>query len=145
MTVPTTNIEQGLPRYIDFNDAAAKEAFVSQLRRLTGVYRISVTKRQRRRSLEQNAYLWGVVYPALASGISAAWGESMTPDEVHLFCKHRFLSRAVINRDTGEEMGRISPSSARLNVQEFSEYIEQLNKFAGEFLGCVIPPAASEY
>ncbi len=140
---PTTNIEQGIPRYVNFSDAAAKEALVSQLRRLTGVYRVSVVKRQRRRSLEQNAFLWGPVYSTIAKGIYDAWGESLSVDEVHILCKSKFLGKPIVNRTTGEEVGRTFPSSAKLDVKQFSEYLENINRFAGEFLGCVIPPAAT--
>ena len=111
--------------------------------RLSGNFYVSITKKQNRRTQQQNKYLFGVVYVCVANGIRESWGESMTTDEAHVYCKDRFLSRPVIDRNTGEIKGKTFPTSKTLSISEFSEYIEKISRFAAESLSVVIPPANS--
>jgi hypothetical protein len=80
-----------------------------------------------------------VVYPYVAQGMHDQWGDTITSDEAHIFCKGRFLSRPIVNRETGQEMGVAFPSTTKLTTTEFKEYIEKIARFAAESLGVVIP------
>jgi hypothetical protein len=51
-----------------------------------GVYEISINKFRKSRSLQQNRYMWGVVYKLIADHTG------YTADEVHQLMKDRFLS-----------------------------------------------------
>ncbi len=124
---------------INFANDAEKAAFVRKVQGLSGVFNIRISKHQRRRSMEQNRFYWGIILPCICQGIAEAWGERITVDEAHLLLKQKFLSRPLVNQNTGEEMARVWPSSAGLNVAQFSKYIEQIAQFAAQFLGCVIP------
>jgi hypothetical protein len=135
------NLERQNLQIVNFADAVEKSAFVRKVQSLNGKFWVKITKYQRRRSLEQNAFYWGVVLPLVCGGIAEAWGEPIMVDEAHLLMKTMFLSRPIIDHRTGEQMGRVPPSSAKLNVQEFSNYIEQISQFAAASLGCVMPEA----
>ncbi len=137
------NIEKQIVQDVNFSDEHAKAAFIGQLRHLTGLFSIKMSRRKRKRTHQQNAYLWSTVYVALAAGFREAWGESFSVDEVHIICKEMFLSRPVINRDTGEIVAHTYPSSAVLSIQDFSDYLEKIFKFAGESLNCVVPSPVS--
>ncbi len=139
------SIERIVSRQINFGDAAAKSAFVRQVQALDGIFDVSITKRKRKRSNPQNSYYWAAIIPSVAAGLREAWGESLSADEVHILLKDMFLARSIVNRETGEEIGRVHPSSAVLSVEEFSEYIEKIMKFAASSLGTVIPSASEHF
>ena len=83
-----------------------------------------------KRSNSQNAYLWGVIY----KHIGEYTGHSS--EEVHEFCKARFLPRSFVVIG-GVEMPSIK-STTQLTVPEFSEYVDRVTAFAGE-LGIELP------
>lgn len=126
-------------RVVNFSDATEKSKVLSYIRTLGGKYRVLIAKDRQTRSKKQNAYLWGVAYPFVASGLQEAWGETLNNDEVHEFLKDRFLSKPVVNRKNGELMGKTKGSSKVLNTKEFTEYLEQIFKFSAESLGVTIP------
>lgn len=136
------NLERSSIQHLNFSDGSVKASFVRKIQLLDGTYRIEMSKVKRRRSNEQNAYLWGIVYPAVSDALYEAWGERLTTDEVHIMMKGMFLSRPIVNRQTGEEISKVWPSSATLNIQQFSEYIEQISKFVAQSFGVCIPEAA---
>jgi hypothetical protein len=74
-----------------------------------------------------------------------AWGESVTVEEAHFFCKDKFLSRPILDHNTGEVRGKTFPSSADKDTKQFAEYIDHIIKFAAEDLGMEIPEADSSY
>jgi hypothetical protein len=109
--------------------------FKALLARLEGKQiALRVTKHHHSRSLNQNAYYWGIVIPLLAESCG------YEDEEMHDALKHRFL------RDRANEKGGLVlvRSSAALNTAEFTEYIEQIRRLAAE-MGVAIPdPAAVE-
>jgi hypothetical protein len=91
--------------------------------------RVTVEKYVRRRSLEQNAYLWGVVYPKILKecGESAKWraedlhemflGEWSGWEEFEIFGKKR---RRPIHR------------SHNLTTVDFADFVTSIQHFAAE-------------
>ena len=136
------NLDRQNIQIVNFDDAAAKSAFVRRISALTGKFSVRMTKYRARRSGQQNRFYWGIILPCICDGIAEAWGEPITADEVHLLLKQMFLSRPVVNHQTGQEMARVWPSSASLNVADFSAYIEKIAKFAAESLGVVLPESS---
>lgn len=83
--------------------------------------------REKTRSLEQNAYYWGVVVKILA-------GETgYTKDEMHEALKVKFL--------TYENVKGIPTvlSTTKLNTKQFEVYLEMVRRWAAMDLGIVIP------
>lgn len=126
---------------LDLSDRVGKRNLLTQIGAMQGLYEVKVEPRRVTRSNAQNAYLWAVVYPAVRLGIAEAWGEELTVDEVHLLMRDRFLTRPVVNRKTGEVVQSIPGSTAALSTAEFSRYIDEIVKFAGDMLNVEIPPA----
>ncbi len=95
-------------------------------------WRVVVEEFKPRRSLSQNAYLFGVVYPALLAHL-----DGWEADDVHEY----FLGEHF-GWETLEGLGRkrVKPlrRSSKLTKQEFSDYIAFIQKRAAE-IGVFIP------
>lgn len=106
-----------------------------------GIHRVTVTRVKAQRSLSQNAYLWGVVYPCICPALSECEGEQIDALTAHEFFKERFLRRAIVNKATGEVMGGCTRSSTELDVAEFSDFLQKIIRWAQEKLGLNVPAA----
>lgn len=126
---------------INFSSEPARERFIDQVRHLSGMFKVSIARHRRGRSLRQNAYYWAVVMPAICQGFAEAWGQQVGPDEAHELCPQWFLSRPLVDQATGEQMGVIPGHSSKLDVAEFQNYLERISRFAAERLGVVVPAA----
>jgi hypothetical protein len=102
--------------------------FLKYLASLEGkAVQITVGREVRRRTLPQNAYLWGVVYKL----ISETTGH--TPDELHAAFKYMYSPKAVVG-------SLVVPKSTRTHdTLEMTEYIERIRQWAVETLGMNIP------
>lgn len=103
-----------------------------------GEYMIEVKKVRKKRSNDQNAWLWGVIYPMLLDGLVDAGWEITDTEQVHEFFKSQMTSDRVINKHTGEVI-EIPESTANMDTLTFSTYCEKLREYASEFLGVDIP------
>ncbi len=89
-------------------------------------------KRKSQRSLDQNAWIWGVAYPLLAFGIGY---------DAH---EHEDLHYSLIEKWGGTHfdtrLRTLVPNkrSSHLTTKEFSDYMEWLVRFAAE-CGVIIP------
>jgi hypothetical protein len=99
---------------------------------------LTLTERKRKRSLEQNAWLWGVALPAIAEhcGYDHHEHERLHYDLLAV----RFGTVAVAPLIPGAPP-RIVPAqtSSPMNTREFSDYMEWLVRYAAETFGIVIP------
>lgn len=106
-----------------------------------GTFRIEVTKVRGKRSNEQNAWLWGCIYPLMLVGLNGAgWGFASI-EQVHEFCKAQFNGERVVNADTGEVF-MIPSSTAQMDTLTFATYCDKLREYGREFLGIEIPEPA---
>ncbi len=132
MTEFVLHIEQGQIG----NKKHVREAF-SNLK--DGQYLVSI-KWAKRRSARQNAYYHGIVCSLVAKGLKeAGYDEIEDSEDAHMILKQMFLSRKVINQNTGELLTEITGSTTKLTTIEFEEYMEKCRRFAAEFLGMSIP------
>jgi hypothetical protein len=83
------------------------------------------------RTLNQNAYLWGVVYKLIADYTGCS------EKAIHLFCKKKFLKRKFM-KVLGEEVEDES-STTHLSKLDFSDYVEEIRAFFGQEYGIIIP------
>jgi hypothetical protein len=93
------------------------------------------------RSTKANAFYWGVVLQALADHTGHL------PEELHEILKAKFLPKALAVCDlNGELRGEyvIGGSTASLSVEEFSDYMNRIIRWADEELGVLIPHPDSE-
>jgi len=99
---------------------------------------ITIEKKRRKRSNEQNAYLWGCVYPLVKIGFFESYGEVFSIEEVHEILKMKFNSIDLINEDTGEVV--VAPKSTTKNSKfEQEQYHEHIRNFAKEWFNIYIP------
>lgn len=91
-----------------------------------GKWEIEVVRRREKRSGAQNRLLWAI-YTAIAD----ATGH--TPEEIHDYCKRRFLPPRVIA--LGEAEIEVPASTAVQDVPAFSDYVERVQAFASNELG----------
>lgn len=103
-----------------------------------GCYMLNITKQRRGRTLNQNDWLWGAVYPILLDGLLDAGWEFTSVEQVHEFFKKLMAHEQVVNFDTGEIV-EIPKSTATMDTQQFATYIEKLREYAQEFLNVTIP------
>lgn len=103
-----------------------------------GSYMLSITKQKMGRTLNQNEWLWGCVYPILLDGLLDAGWEFTSVEQVHEFFKRLMAQDRVVNYETGEIV-EIPKSTATMDTQQFSTYIDKLREYAEEFLNVTIP------
>jgi hypothetical protein len=93
---------------------------------------VAVEERKDQRTLNQNAYLWGVVCKLICDYT----GDE--PESFHEWAKDKFLGKkTVVIR--GEER-QVTRSTTELTKDEFFDvYVEPLRRWAAVELECVIP------
>lgn len=98
---------------------------------------ITIEKKRKKRSLPQNNYMWGCLYPAVQEGIKELWGESLSIEEVHYLMRMKFHYREIIDTATGE-INRIPKSTTEFTTTDAMTYYMEIQKWALEYLGITI-------
>ena len=96
-----------------------------------------VSKKTNSRSLPQNKLYWEWLK------IIADYLGEYDKDEVHEILKHKFLAKKqieIVSKATGEiESTKINTSTTKLTTKEMSEYMDEINRWALNFLGIFLP------
>lgn len=103
-----------------------------------GEYQIEIKRKRKPRSNEQNAWLWGCIYPLLLDGLIDLGWEFTDVEQVHEFFKVQMTNDRVINKDTGEIV-EFPSSTAKMDTIAFSTYTDRLRQYAKEYLNIDIP------
>ena len=98
-----------------------------------GIYLVEVKKVRKPRSNDQNAWLWGCIYPLLLDAMIDAGWEFTNTEQLHEFFKAQMTADEVVNRETGEIV-KFPSSTSRMSTVEFSAYCEKLREYAREYL-----------
>lgn len=124
----------------DNGDITLPRRFKSDVARLFSGREIVLTveRKRKKRSLNQNAYYWAVVIQMIYEAMNDA-GDNVTIKEVHEFLKFRFLRIQKVDQNTGVLLYEYSRSTSALKTFEFSIYVDQCIQFAATFLGITIP------
>ena len=99
---------------------------------------ITIEKKRKKRSNNQNAYYHGIVIPILKQGFYNNLGEHVGTDEIHTFLKNRFLFKEIVNEQNAEII-KMPQSTTELSTIQFEEYLDKIREFATEFLSIQIP------
>lgn len=99
---------------------------------------LTIEKKRKKRSNEQNAYYHGVIIPLCQDGFKNVFGEHFSAAEVHDYLKAKFLFKEVLNQNTGE-IERFPKSTTENSTVEMEIYHDNIRAFASEFLGIEIP------
>jgi hypothetical protein len=90
---------------------------------------VIVRKETKTRTNQQNRYLFGVVYAI----ISDCTGYD--PEQVHDAMKVKFASKHLDNGLV------ITERTSKMTTERMTQYIDDIKRWASEFLGCYIPDA----
>jgi hypothetical protein len=97
---------------------------------------LKIQKYRKSRSLNQNNYMWGVVYQHVENDTG------MDVDDVHRFCTKKFLTvrTQIVNKKTGEVLEEETiRSTTDLDTGEMETYLEQVRRFFLTELSIMIP------
>ena len=115
-----------------------QERFKKELKTFEGcTVTLTVHKKKNKRSNAQNAYYWGVVVPLVQEGVRDM-GDKLTADQIHEMLKRECLKGELINKNTGQVVN-FARSTTGITTTEFMDFIEDIQRFAAEFLGIEIP------
>lgn len=103
-----------------------------------GRYMITTQKIRGKRTVNQNEYLWGLVYPLLLDSLVNEGWEFTSTEQVHEFFKSLVAKREVVNYSTGEIVS-IPVSTSEMDTVQFSSYLQEIRKYAKEYLNLEIP------
>lgn len=100
---------------------------------------ISVKRYHKQRSLKQNAYYHGCIIPYVQGGLLDMGFEKhiLGAETVHDMLKNKFLKEDV-PVESGEFITLVK-STSDLSTVEFMDYIDEIKKWAAEFLNINIP------
>jgi hypothetical protein len=127
--------------YGDIKDSLLKirgrKSFDLEIAMMTGnEVEIIVRKKKKTRSLNQNAYYWGVVIPIIKQGLFDL-GIIFSHEQCHDLLKFRFLKEDQHLKD-GLFVERIK-STTELSTSEFMDYMSDVTRWAAEYLSISIP------
>ena len=93
------------------------------------IWDIRIAEWEPRRSVEANKRLW-----ALHQLAAQSTGHSV--EEMHEFCKYKFLPHALVK--VGAQTSEVSTSSAALHTKEFREFMDAVEAFYISELGLLL-------
>ena len=100
-------------------------------------YKITFGLYKGKHSAEQQGYYWGVVIPTIQAFIRESRGDDYSCDDIHEWYRDQFLPKRVVTIKGIEKVVR--PSTSKLSVAEYSEYLELVIHHCAEN-GIYIPP-----
>lgn len=101
-----------------------------------GEVEVVVSRRGRPRTNKQNRWYWGVVVKMIAEYAHE------DPEKIHEFLKGEFCIQDIVViklKDGSEATRKIPMSTTKLLTTGFNKYKEDIQSWAREFLGLIIP------
>jgi hypothetical protein len=101
---------------------------------------LTLEEKKNRRTNQQNAYLWGIVYKVALDGFIELGNEGLTVDDIHDFFKEKFLPRdkVIVINSTGEVIP-VAISTKALSSEGMRTYIEKIARWCATYLNLIIP------
>jgi len=90
---------------------------------------VIVRKETKTRTNQQNRYLWGIVYAIISDNTG------YDPEQVHDAMKVKFASKHLDNGLV------ITERTSKMTTERMTQYIDDIKRWAAEFLGLYIPDA----
>lgn len=99
---------------------------------------VTVERKRKRRSPEQNKYYWGIVINILAHSFKELNPQLiLTPKDVHEWAKERFLPMItdleIFELDTPEGKKEMRRTTTRLTTSQFMDYITLIQEWSAEY------------
>lgn len=98
---------------------------------------ISFKEVKRTRSLNQNAFYWGVVIP-MVRGMFAEHGSDIADDALHVYLKREIGGMVETIHDPHGVVHQVVTTSTELTTNEWEDYLTKIRAWAAEF-GLIIP------
>ena len=119
-----------------------RDAFLNGYKQFEGQNIImTYFKKPDKRSIHQNAFMWGHVYKVISDHTG------FRPEEVHNYFRDRFLplrKRVAVDPTTGERVVHQElESTTKLSVKQFTDYLDQIMQFSIQELECNFDDAAT--
>jgi hypothetical protein len=131
---------------INFDQPQAVAGFIDRLRTLKGAWTFIVKRYRRPRTLKQNAYLWGVVYPKLTEYMRETAGDDEWDNaRSHEFMGEKFLAIEVRSKLDGRYLGKVIRTTTKLDTAEMTRYIEDCRMWMRRELGIDTPDPDPNY
>lgn len=102
-----------------------------------GRYLIKIEPKKKR-TLPQNAYIHGVLFPELANAFKDAGYEGIDAQLAKDIAKKEFLTKQIVNSETGEVKEYVKDTS-KLSTLEMNEFIESVIRYAAVNMNYEIP------
>lgn len=99
---------------------------------------ITIEKKFRKRSSNQNAFYWGVLIPIISELLQDATGNFFSSEETHDVLKSNCNYKELISETTGE-ITKIPISTTELTTLEWLEYIEKVEHFVFDYFSVTLP------
>lgn len=100
------------------------------------VHVVEIKEYKKNRSLEQNSLHWDRL-DVIRLHIADSTGQVYSQEELHDFFKSKFLPIKFI--DVGGEIVEVRRSTKKLNTKEFSEFMDQIDRYCIERLNLFLP------
>lgn len=100
--------------------------------------KLTFEKKTKQRSINQNAYYWGVIVEIVRGCLHDLTGDVYTKEETHEFLKAKFLFKEVVNEATGEIIN-VPKSTTENSTTDCEVYHEEIRRFALSFFDTIIP------
>ena len=101
--------------------------------------KFSITKISKKRSVNQNAFYWGVWIPIFQKLFMDEWQEFKTPKEVHEILKTACNYEERVNEATGEVF-KFPKSTTKMSTYEWEkEFKPKVKQFAFDFFHVALP------
>lgn len=122
----------------DDKEKIRAETYLNKLRSTPTIRMVEIKAKRKKRTDDQNEWLWGCIYPMLLYALVNEGWEYTNVEQVHEFFKQRFTADEVVNKHTGEII-TFPSSTASMDTVTFSSYCEHLRTYALEYLDLEIP------
>lgn len=93
------------------------------------------------RSLAQNRYLWGVVYPTIRQHLRELTGDDFTSDEIHAYNMTKIQGiKTEVKVIAGEEYIYLrDKKSSEMSIEEFTTMVDNIIQYSAEKWQLEIP------
>lgn len=97
---------------------------------------ISIQKKKRQRSSQQNAYYWGLLLPLTTEAVKTEWGEIWSNEKAHEFYKSMFLFNE--KQKEGKTV-KVPKSTSENSTLQQEDYHLQIRGFLLEWFNVSAP------
>lgn len=127
---------------VNFDLAPEKASLYAEMRKLGGVWEVSITKPRRKPSMRQRGYYYSAFIPAFIRFLESQ-GETRNVAGAHEILRNECNVHVIVSPVTGALRGvGGSTADAAMNLKQYNEYLDRVAVFLANFCGIVVPPPA---